>query len=73
MPEQTPRTLNHFSFYAFSDAYWSLSQEEKSAFHTSWLAGLRNAARTVDIFQNTDSRADLLVWSALEADEVQRF
>lgn len=69
MPEQTPRTLNHFSLYGFTDAYWSLKQEQKSSFHTSWLAGLRAAARSVDIFQNTDSKADLLVWCALEADD----
>ena len=69
MPEQTPRTLNHFSLYAFTDAYWSLNQEEKSSFHRDWLTGLRSAAHTVDIFQNTDSKADVLVWCALEADD----
>ena len=68
MPEQTPRTLNYFSLYAFSDVYWSLAQEAKSSFHKDWLSGLRAAARRVDIFQNTDSKADLLVWCALEAD-----
>ena len=68
MPEQTPRTLNHFSLYAFTDAYWSLTQDEKSSFHNDWLSGLRAAARTVDIFQNTDSKADMLLWCALEAD-----
>jgi chlorite dismutase len=71
MPEQTPRTLNHFSLYAFTDAYWSLTREVKSSFHKDWLAGLCSAARTVDIFQNTDSKADLFVWCALEADETQ--
>ena len=69
MPEQTPRTLNHFSLYAFTDAYWSLDPESKASFHASWLSGLRSAARTVDIFQNTDSKADVLVWCALEAAE----
>src|SRR5512141_1177506 len=69
MPEQTPRTLSHFSLYSFTDAYWSLSKEEKSSFHKNWLTGLRIAAQTVDIFQNTDSKADVLVWCALEADD----
>jgi chlorite dismutase len=55
--------------YAFTDAYWSLNKEAKSSFHKDWLAGLCSAARTVDIFQNTDSKADLLVWCALEADD----
>jgi len=68
MAEQTPRTLNHFSLYAFTDAYWSLPQDEKSSFHKDWLSGLRAAARMVNIFQNTDSKADMLVWCALEAD-----
>jgi hypothetical protein len=27
MPEQTPRTLNHFALYAFTDAYWSLDRK----------------------------------------------
>jgi len=71
MPEQTPRTLNHFSLYAFTDAYWSLNKEEKSSFHKDWQAGLCSAARTVDMFQNTDSKADLLVWCALEAGDTQ--
>ena len=69
MPEQTPRTLNHFSLYAFTDTYWSLNKEEKSSFHKDWLEGLRAAARNVDIFQNTDSKADVLAWCALEADD----
>ena len=69
MPEQTPRTLNHFSSYAFTDAYLSLGKEEKSSFHKDWLAALRAAARAVDIFQNTGSKADMLVWCALEAED----
>lgn len=69
MSEQTPRTLNHFSLYAFTDAYWSLNKDGKSSFHKDWLAGLHSAAQNVDIFQNTDSKANLLAWSALEADD----
>lgn len=69
MAEQTPRTLNHFSLYAFTDAYWSLNSDAKTSFHKDWLAGLRSAAKIVDVFQNTDTRADMLVWCALEADD----
>jgi chlorite dismutase len=69
MAEQTPRTLNHFSLYAFTDAYWSLNSDDKTSFHKDWLAGLRSAAKIVDVFQNTDTRADLLMWCALEADD----
>ena len=69
MAEQTPRTLNHFLLYAFTDAYWSLNSDAKTSFHKDWLAGLRSAAKIVDVFQNTDTRADMLVWCALEADD----
>jgi len=69
MPEQTPRTLNHFALYAFTEADWSLGKEQKSSFHKDWLAGLRTSAHTVDILQNTDSKAEVLVWCALEADD----
>ncbi len=69
MAEVTPRTLNHFSLLAFTEAYWSLDLDEKTAFHDGWLAGLRAAADQVDIYQNTDSRADLLTWCALAIQE----
>ncbi len=69
MSIQTPRTLNHFSLFAFTDAYWSLDSDAKASFHKDWLAGLQSAAQTVDIFQNTGSKADALVWCALEADD----
>ncbi len=69
MPEQTPRTLNHFSLIAFSKAYWQLDSKDKNTFHQDWLSALRSTAQTVDIYQNTDSQADLLVWCALTADD----
>jgi chlorite dismutase len=69
MTEQTARTLNHFAVSAFTDAYWSLDGDARARFHREWLGHLREAAKTVDIYQNTDSRADVLVWCALEADE----
>jgi chlorite dismutase len=69
MAEQTARTLNHFSILAFTDAYWSLASGGRAEFQRAWLQGLREASTTVDIYQNTDSRADLLVWCALPADE----
>jgi chlorite dismutase len=67
MPEETARTLNHFSLLSFTDAYWALPAEERSTLHTSWLTGLRQAARTVDIYQvfPAEGEADLLVWSAV--------
>jgi chlorite dismutase len=51
MPEQTPRTLNHFALFAFKDAYWSLTSDARTEFHARWLAGLRAAARKLDMYQ----------------------
>jgi chlorite dismutase len=67
MPEETSRTLNHFALLGFKDAYWSLPAEARADFHQNWLAGLRTAARTVDIYQvfPAEGPADLLVWSAV--------
>ena len=71
MPEETPRTLNHFALFAFKDAYWALAVEARTEFHQAWLAGLRAAARKVDVYQvfPSESDADLLVWSAVPAED----
>ena len=71
MSEETQRTLNHFALFSFKDAYWSLSTKEREEFHKKWLAGLCTAAQKVDIFQATESGIDLIVWSALPADNKQ--
>ena len=67
MPEQTARTLNHFSLLAFKDAYWSLDSQARASFHKDWLARLQSMAQNVDVFQFTGSQADLFVWLALPA------
>ena len=71
MPEQTPRTLNHYALVAFKEAYWTLSPEARAAFHRGWLAALEEAAQKLDIFQATESGVDLLVWSAARAEDPQ--
>ena len=65
------RTLNHYALISFKDAYWSLSTNEREEFHKKWLSGFRAAAQKVDIFQATESGIDLIVWSALPADDKQ--
>jgi len=67
MPEETPKTLNHFALFAFTDAYWSLPSSERVLFHEHWLSGLRAAAQKVEVYQvfPTEDNADILVWSAL--------
>jgi chlorite dismutase len=69
--ETTYRTLNHYALIAFKDAYWSLSSRERVDFHQKWLAGLCAAAQKVDIFQATESGIDLIIWSAITADDKQ--
>ncbi len=69
MDELTPQILNHLSLFSFTDAYWMLNQNARSSFHEHWLQGLTSASTNVDIYQNLDSRADLLVWCALIAPE----
>jgi chlorite dismutase len=86
MPELTQRSLNHFAFFRFKDAYFALSSRERREFHTTWLAGLRRAAdypessaylegrSHLDVYQvyPTQTSADVLVWSALGmADQAQ--
>jgi len=71
MPEQTPRLLNHFAIYAFSESYWQLPVETRQDMHRQWLAGLRDAAPAVHIYQvfPAQTQGDILVWSAITADQ----
>jgi len=69
MAEQTPRTLNHFALFSFTDTYWLMNENAKASFHEHWLAGLGAVATNFDIYQNTDSKADLLTWCAVNAEE----
>jgi len=66
---ETSRTLNHFALFAFKDAYWTFDPAVRADFHRQWLAALRAAAQKVEVYQPTETGADLLVWSALPADE----
>jgi chlorite dismutase len=71
MPEETPRTLNHFALFVFKDAYWALTPGERGEFHREWLSGLRAAAQKIDVYQvfPSESRADILVWGALPIED----
>jgi len=66
---QGNRTLNHYSLISFKEAYWSLSTKERAQFHRGWLNGLCAAAQKVDIFQATEAGIDMIIWSALTADD----
>ncbi len=71
MPEETPRTLNHFALFTFKDAHGSLLPKERAKFHHAWLSGLRAAAKKVDVYQvfPAEDRADILVWSAVPIED----
>ncbi len=69
--EGPTRTLNHFALVSFSDRYWALESRGRADVQQCWLRGLRDAAGMVDLYQvfPAESSSDLLVWSAVGADE----
>src|SRR5712692_6509173 len=70
--QETPqRTMSHFALPAFKDAYWSLDGKTRAKVQQCWLRGLRDAARSLYLYQvfPAESGADLLIWSALPADD----
>jgi chlorite dismutase len=72
MPEQTPRWLNHFSFFSFKEPYHALATAERKHYLANWLKDLRQASQCVEVYQVYPAHAnvDILVWSALEAGDV---
>ena len=66
---QRNRTFHHYSLISFKDSYWTLSTKEREGLHKDWLNSLCAAAQNVDIFQATETGIDLIVWSALTADD----
>lgn len=71
MPERTPRTLNHFAFFTFKEAHSQLSPAQRKQFHQEWLEELHRSSQHLDLYQvyPAQSGADILVWSAMEADD----
>jgi chlorite dismutase len=73
MPEQTPSTLNHFSFFTFTSSYYNQDQLARKTLHKELLEGLRKASENLDIYQvyPIQSGVDILVWSALQVEDPQ--
>ena len=71
MPEQTPRTLNHFSLIRFTSRYWEAAASERREHRAAWLDGVGRAARVTHLYQvnGLEAQNDLLVWSAVDADD----
>ncbi len=65
------RILSHFALFSFHETYWSLPLDERHALGQAWLAGLRETAPKIHVYQifPTRSEADVLVWSAQPADQ----
>lgn len=59
------RFLCHFTFLAFTDAYWAAPAEEHKAFQTSFVEGLRRSIPRFDMYQVFPGRSDtdFLLWT----------
>lgn len=73
MPEQTPRTLNHFAFFRFRPTFYRLDNHQRKELHRQLLVRLDHVVAHLDIYQiyPTSDAADILVWTAVEASDPQ--
>ena len=71
MSETNPRTLNHYAIFKFKDGYYQLGKNERKNIQQDFIAGVQKSAQSVEIFQvyPTNMNWDILVWSALEAND----
>jgi chlorite dismutase len=74
MPEQTPRWFNHFSFFSFREPYFAFPSAERKQLLADWLKNLRQTSQSVEVYQvyPTQANADILVWSVMEANDVNQ-
>ena len=71
MPEQTPKTLNHFLFLRFTAPFYALENAEKKKSTEDLLGTLKKAQFNVSIYQVYPASvdADIVLWTAAEAEE----
>jgi len=71
MPEQTHRTLSHFSLYQFNQPYYTLPPNDRKATLSAFQAAVSGPAQKTEIYQVSPlhAEADILVWSAIEIQE----
>ncbi|TAK14472.1 MAG: chlorite dismutase [Anaerolineae bacterium] len=71
MPEQTPRSLNHFGFYRFTESFFGLNGKDRANIVSGLLKACRTTCEQIEIYQTSPARhdADILIWSALLADD----
>jgi chlorite dismutase len=73
MPEQIPRWLNHFSFFSFTQPYYTLSSADQKQNLAAWLSDLHQTSPCVELYQVYPAQpdVDILVWCSMEAGEVE--
>lgn len=71
MSEIPARTLNHYCIFKLKDAYYQLDAGERENFQRDFLGGVQGAAESTELYQlyPASAKGDILVWSALEADQ----
>lgn len=71
MPEQTPRTFNHFSLFRYTPKYFQLETSDRREINKIILEGLRVSADCIQVYQAFPALAegDILAWSSLAADK----
>ncbi len=64
------KTLNHFTFFRFTRAFWALPEAERAAFYPNLAAELQNVAECAYTYQVFPTRADTdaLLWCAQPAE-----
>jgi chlorite dismutase len=73
MPEQTPRSLNHFGFFTFTDAFFALDAGARADIADGLLAGWRQVGERLEVYPLAPGAhlADILIWSVVVAEEPQ--
>ncbi len=66
MSDETPRVLNHFGSYAFSDRFWAWDGKERAAKMKAFLGALEDASGAQHFYQVYPAvgGVDFLAWTA---------
>ena len=70
MAEQILKTLNHFSFFRFTDAYYGLDIKQKETLQKELLVKLKKNIFNFEIYQvyPASIHSDILIWTTIEAE-----
>ena len=78
MSDETPRTLNHFASYAFSDSFWTWDSSERASKLETLLGAMDDASGARHLYQVYPAvdGVDFLVWTSTSiqnADDTAQF